>query len=412
MTARPGERSAAGPEAPAGPGQGGGSREPGRVHLDFNATSPMRAEVRALHAEVLDTLRGNPSSLHAAGRSARGRIDLAREQAAAALGVGEDELVFTSGGTESNNLAVLGSLRAAPRAPGPRSLVTSPVEHASVLGPAARLEREGHPWHRLEVDARGLVEPAAVLEAVERGPCGLVSILAAGNEVGQAMPLAAVGAALETLPPERRPRLHTDAVQALGRLPLALDAWGVDLASLSAHKVGGPVGVGVLVRRRGAPLEPLAYGGEQEGGLRPGTEDVAGIAAAALAIELAVQERAEFAARAEAMARALLAGLRAAHPDCRLLGPPLEERDARLPGTLNVLLPGVDGKVLVTRLDLDGLEASAGSACASGSLEPSHVLLAMGLSRDQARAGLRLSVGRTTTWRDVEQAVEILRTIR
>lgn len=393
MTPRPGERE-------------------GRVHLDFNASSPMRDEVRALHDELVGALRGNPSSLHAAGRTARGHVDLARERAAAALGVGEDEVVFTSGGTESNNLAVLGTLRATARTPGPRSVVTSAVEHASVLGPAARLEREGHPWHRLGVDPQGLVDPAEVVEAVQRGPCGLVSILAAGNEVGQAMPLRAVAAALAGVPPGRRPRLHTDAVQALGRLPLELEAWGADLVSLSAHKVGGPVGIGVLVRRRGAPLEPLAYGGEQEGGLRPGTEDVAGIAAAALAIELAVREREDFAARADEMARALFAGVRAAHPDCTLLGPPLEARDARLPGTLNLLLPGVDGKVLVTRLDLAGLEASAGSACASGSLEPSHVLLAMGLSREHARSGLRLSVGRSTTWRDVERAVEILRTIR
>ena len=397
-----------------GPGR---SKARQRVHLDHNATAPLRPEVAELLAELGPRLGGNPSSLHAGGRAARALVDGARERVAAALGVLEDEVVFTSGGTESNNLAVLGCVRAAPRGPGgPPGLVTSPVEHASVLGPAARLEREGHPWRRVGVDATGRVDPEQVAARAAEGPTALVSIQAAGNEVGQLMPLARVGEALGGLP--ARPTLHTDAVQALGRVPLELEAWGVDLATLSAHKVGGPVGVGVLVRRGGVPLEPLAYGGSQEGGLRPGTEDAAGVSAAALAIELAVAERATHAEHLHGLASALLRELRAAFPDALLLGPPLgDDLDravaaGRLPGTLNVLIPRVEGKVLVTRLDLAGLEASAGSACASGSLEPSHVLTAMGLEPDRARAGLRLSVGRDTTWKDIAQAVDILRTIR
>jgi cysteine desulfurase len=253
-----------------------------------------------------------------------------------------------------------------------------------------------------------------VAAAAADGVCGLVSVQTAGNEVGQVMPLAAIAGALARIPVGRRPRLHTDAVQALGRLPLPFggEGGGIDLATISAHKVGGPPGVGVLFRRRGIPLEPLHYGGEQEGGLRPGTESVAAIAAAGLAIELAVAEQALFAERAAELARGLWQGIHAAHPRAVLLGPPLEGGSSpRLPGTLNTLLPGVDGKVLVTRLDLAGLEVSAGSACASGSLEPSHVLLAMGLSRELARAGLRLSIGRSTTWRDVREAVEILRSV-
>jgi cysteine desulfurase len=394
-----------------------------RVHLDFNATSPLREEALGLYAEIARELAGNPSSLHHGGRRARHLLDEARERVAAALGAAEDEIVFTSGGTESNNLALLGCLRAG--AAG-ASVVTTAVEHSSVLGPAARLEREGHPWRCVAVDGAGLVTPEAVAAAAEDGVCALVSVQTAGNEVGQVMPLAAIAAALERIPAERRPRLHTDAVQALGRLPIvlggvlggrslcggALGSGRVDLASFSAHKVGGPPGVGILFRRRGIPLEPLQYGGEQEGGLRPGTESVAAIAAAGLSIELAVAEQASFAARAAELARGLWEGIRAAHPRAVLLGPPLEAGPgARLPGTLNTLLPGVDGKVLVTRLDLAGLEVSAGSACASGSLEPSHVLLAMGLSRELARAGLRLSIGRSTTWRDVREAVEILRTV-
>lgn len=384
-----------------------------RVHLDFNATSPLREEALALYLEVARELAGNPSSLHQGGRRARHLLDEARERVAAALGAQEDEIVFTSGGTEANNLAVLGCVRAG--AAG-AAVVTTAVEHSSVLGPAARLEREGHPWRRVAVDSAGLVSPVAVAEAAADGACGLVSVQTAGNEVGQVMPLAAIAAALERIPADRRPRLHTDAVQALGRLPItlggALGGGAVDLATFSAHKVGGPPGVGVLFRRRGIPLEPLHYGGEQEGGLRPGTENVAAIAAAGLALELAVQEQPAFAERAAELARGLWEGIHAAHPRAVLLGPPLEGASrVRLPGTLNTLLPGVDGKVLVTRLDLAGLEVSAGSACASGSLEPSHVLLAMGLSRELARAGLRLSIGRNTTWRDVREAVDILRTV-
>jgi cysteine desulfurase len=261
------------------------------------------------------------------------------------------------------------------------------------------------------VDAEGLVDPAAVARAAAKGPCGLVSIQLAGNEVGQVMPLERIRGALAELPGPPT-RLHTDAVQALGRIPIDLARAGFDLASFSVHKVGGPVGVGILYRRRGTPVEPLCYGGEQEGGLRPGTESVAAIAAACRAIELAVEEREAFAARADELARRLWQGIAASVYGARLLGPPLDATPSRrLPGTLNTLLPGVEGKVLVTRLDLAGLEVSAGSACASGSLEPSHVLLAMGLEREHARAALRLSVGRTTTWTDVRQAVDILRTL-
>lgn len=375
-----------------------------RVHLDHNATTPMRPEVRAAWLEALDEVRGNPSSVHRSGRLARAHLDEARERAAAALRIGEDELVFTSGGTESNNLALRGALAAAGAGAG---LVTSAVEHASVLGPARELGRRGHPVRFVGVDGEGRIDAAEVLAAAGPGTA-LVSIQAANNEVGTLAPLAEIGAGLARVP-EGRPRLHSDAVQALGRIPLELRAWGVDLASFSAHKLGGPVGVGLLYRRRGVPLEPILTGGEQEGGLRPGTESVAAIVAAVRAVELAVAEQVTYAGRLRELERSLWTALSQAVPGVRLLGPALGN-DRRLPGTLNVLLPGVEGRVLVTRLDLAGLEASAGSACASGSLEPSHVLRAMGLDDESARAGLRLSLGRTTTWEDLRQAVDILRT--
>lgn len=377
-----------------------------RVYLDHNATTPLRPEVRAIWLEALDQDCGNPSSVHRSGRLARARLDDARERAAAALGIAEDELLFTSGGTESNNLALRGVLAAAGAEAG---LVTSAIEHSSVLGPAGHLAGRGHPVRYVGVDREGRVAAEEVLAAAGPGTA-LVSIQAANNEVGTLGPLQAIGAGLARLPEgRRRPLLHSDAVQALGRIPLKLREWGVDLASFSAHKFGGPVGVGLLYRRRGVTLQACFAGGEQEHGLRPGTENVAAIVAAVRAVELAVAEQATFAGRLKELERSLFTALAQAVPGVRLLGPPLGGAD-RLPGTLNVLLPGVDGRVLVTRLDLAGLEASAGSACASGSLEPSHVLRAMGLDDESARAGLRLSLGRTTTLEDLRQAVDILRT--
>jgi cysteine desulfurase len=376
------------------------------IYLDHNATTPVRPEVRALHLAVLDELRGNPSSLHGPGRRARQLLDEARERTAAALGVDEEEVVFTSGGTEANNLALLGVVRAAARGDG---LVTTATEHSSVLGPTERLGQEGHFVEVAPVDAHGLPSIEDLLRRAQKPHCRLMSVTAANNEVGACPDLQALGTGLASLSAEERPYLHTDAAQALGRVALDLRGWNIDLASFSGHKLGGPIGVGVLYRRRGVPLEPLAYGGDQEHTVRPGTENVAAIAATALAIELAVRERAIFAARLDELARTFMAQLARALPKVRMLGPPLESSTARLPGTLSLLVPHVDGKVLVTRLDLEGLELSAGSACASGSLEPSHVLLAMGCSENEARAALRVSLGRTTTPTELQQAVEILR---
>jgi len=373
-----------------------------RVYLDHNATTPLRPEARAAW---LDALEGpaNASSLHASGRRARHLLDEARERVAAALGVREDEVVFTANGTEANNLALFGFLEPLGTTAG---LLTTTIEHSSVRDAALELERRGHPVTRVAVDGEGFVDASAVEEALARpGDVRLASILWANNEVGTvqdlgrlAEPIARAGA-----------RLHVDAVQALGRLDVAFEDPHVDLASFSAHKVGGPVGVGVLVRRADVALRPLLFGGGQEGGLRPGTESVATIVAASVAIELAVREQREHAARLRALSTRLWAGLVEAGIEGRLLGPDLES-GKRLPGTLDIAFGDVDGKVLVTRLDVAGLEIGAGSACASGAVEPSHVLMAMGLDEERARAAVRLSLGRTTTDADVDNAVDILRT--
>lgn len=376
-----------------------------RVYLDHNATTGLRPQAREALIATLDRLHGNPSSLHASGRVARHLLDEARERVAASLGVDEDELVFTSGGTESNNLAVFGAL--APMAQH-MGLAVSAIEHSSVLAPAREVARRGRALSILPVTGEGLLDPQALADTLASPHVGLLSVMAANNEIGSCVDFAELERSLARAP--RRPLVHTDAAQALGRLPVDLSAWKVDLATFSAHKFGGPVGVGVLYRRRGVNLQPLLFGGEQENGLRPGTENVAGIVATSIALELAVREQAELSTRLRRLATELWTELESQLDHVELLGPTLDSA-RRLPGTLNLLTHGSDGKVLVMRLDLEGLECSAGSACASGSIEPSHVLLALGRSPTQARAGLRLSFGRESTWSDAQQAVDNLRRV-
>ena len=379
-----------------------------RVYLDHNATSPLDPVVRDRWLEVSDTLRGNASSLHAGGRTARDLVDRAREQVAAALKVHEEEVIFTSGGTESNNTCLRGVMAAAK---GASTLMVSATEHSSVLETAERLEREGHRLVRLGVDAQGRLLFDALEHQLRASDVALVSVHAANNETGTCHDLQHVAEVCRTTTkPGTRTIVHTDAVQALGRLDVDLDAWGVDLASFSAHKVGGPVGTGLLVRRRGTSVEPLVHGGGHEYGMRAGTEDVAGIVATALAVERAVEARAAFATRVVSLRNQLWHDVCTSLSDAHLVGPSLDSTE-RLPNTLTFLVPGKDGKVLITRLDLEGLAVGAGSACASGSLEPSHVLRAQGYDDDDARAALRVSLGATTTHDDCRFAADVFRNV-
>lgn len=369
-----------------------------RIHLDHNATTPMRPEAREALLEALEGGLGNASSVHAAGRRGRAAVDGARERVAAALGVPEDSVVFTSGGTEANNLALFGALAAGPEGMG---LVTTAVEHAAVREPAAHLEGLGRPVSWVPVDRRGSVDLDALEEAA-RGRPTLVSVMGANNEIGSTTDLAEVRARVGD-----SAVFHSDVVQVLGKRPLDLGGAGVDLASLSAHKVGGPIGVGILVRRPGTPLAPTTFGGAQEGELRPGTENVPAIVSAAVAVELAVQEVEAFQRVTGRLAALLWDELASACPGLSLNGPPIDD-PSRLPNTLNVSAPVGDARTLVARLDLEGLEVSAGSACASGSLEPSHVLQALGLSPELARSGLRISLGTHLEEADIHTAVERL----
>ena len=372
-----------------------------RIYLDHNATAPLRPAARRAFDEALDLGLGNASSVHESGRAARGLIDEARERIAAALEVHEEELTFTSGGTEALNLAITGALRAAP---AKSSLVSCKTEHAAVLGACKQAAEEGAHLTLLEVDGAGRLdlgqEQAALTEA------RLVAVASANGETGTLQDLVALRAAMGDA--HKSGLLCVDGVQSLGREPLSWLRECADLAVFSAHKVGGPQGVGVLWMKRGVSLQPVAHGGGQEGGLRPGTENVAPIHGAGVAIELAAQEQPDVAPHLRALTALLWQRLNAEIPAARLNGPPVDD-PGRLPNTLNVSLPGIESRILVAQLDLLGLAVSAGSACASGSLEPSHVLLSMGLEEEQARAGLRISLGPTTTEKDIHGAVDILR---
>ncbi|TMB58179.1 MAG: cysteine desulfurase [Chloroflexi bacterium] len=372
------------------------------IYLDHAATTPLRPEVLSAMLPYLTDHFGNPSSIHGEGRRARQGLDEARETIGGILGAKPREVVFTSGGSESDNLALKGAAWAA-SARG-RHIVTSSIEHKAVMHTCAVLERSGFSVTYLPVDRYGRVDPADV-DAAITDHTTVVSIMYASNEVGTLQPIAEIGAICR----QRRVVFHTDAVQAGGMLPLDVDALGVDLLSLSAHKVYGPKGVGALFVRQGTSLVPQMQGGAQERQRRAGTENVAGIVGFARALELAQGDRA--ARNAE---NARLAGLRdrlaagiTAIDGVELSGHPTE----RLANSASFLVAAVEGGDLVAGLDLEGVAASTGSACTTGSTEPSHVLLAMGISAERAHGSLRMTAGRDTTVGDADRAVEAVRTV-
>jgi len=370
-----------------------------RVYLDGNATTPLDPRVRAAMEPWLDC--GNASSLHAEGRAARGAVDRAREQVAALIGASPREVVFTSGATEANALALLGAVRAG----GMRAAACSAVEHPSVLRVLESL-RPAVELHLVRVGADGCVPADATLPA----GATLVSVMLANNETGAVMPVTALAESAHAA----GAIVHTDAVQACGKMRVNVDELGVDMLSLSGHKMHGPKGAGALFVRRGVRLEPLARGGEHERGLRPGTEDVAAIVGLGAACDLAARETDARRAAWEGLRTHFLARLAAGLPDVRALAPP-----AALPNTLCLLFPDVPGEALLAGLDLEGVAVSTGSACASGAAEPSHVLLAMGLERAAAERSLRVSLHAATTSEDVDaclnglaRVVKRLRTAR
>ena len=364
---------------------------PDRIYLDHAATTPLRREALDAMLPYLTEHQGNPSSIYASGRRARQAIDEAREVVATFLGAKPREIIFTAGGSEADNLAIKGAAWAA-SADG-RHIVTSSIEHKAVTHTCAVLERSGFEVTYVPVDRYGRVDPTDVAEAITEHTI-LVSVMAANNEVGTIQPIAEIGAICRS----RRVLFHTDAIQAAGHLPLDVDALSADLLSLAAHKVYGPKGVGALFVRRGTSLLPQMQGGSQERQRRAGTENVAGIVGFARALELLDREtRAEGALRDR-----LIAGLTAID-GVTLTGHPTE----RLPNSASFVVEGVEGGDLVAALDLEGIEASTGSACTSGSTEQSHVLLAMGIDPLLAHGSLRMTVGRDTTAEQVERAITV-----
>ncbi|MBE3590330.1 MAG: cysteine desulfurase [Firmicutes bacterium] len=373
----------------------------GQLYLDYAATTPVHPDVAAVMLEMLRERWGNPSSIHATGREARRALDEARRRVAELVGAPHyRDIIFTSGGTEADNLAVLGAARARAEE-GRRHVVTSAVEHHAVLDACRALSAEGFDVTIVPVDGEGFVDPDEVRRAL-RPDTALVTVMLANNEVGTIQPVAEIARAAH----EVGAWVHTDAVQAAGQIPIDVQALDVDLLSLSAHKIYGPKGAGALYVRSGLRLKPLVFGGGQERAWRPGTENAAGLVGLGKAAELArAALEAGEPARLTALRDRLIDGILERVPGARLNGP---RGRGRLPNNVHVSLEDVDGEALLVHLDLAGLAASSGSACTSGSLEPSHVLLALGLPRELAAAGLRLTLGRPTTEDEIERALAIL----
>ena len=368
------------------------------VYLDHNATTPLDAEVREAMQASLGPAFGNPSSVHARGRAARDAIEQARVEVAALAGAEPGQVVFTGGGTEANNLALKGL---AARMPGGRILIGA-TEHEAIRAPAEALARRGWAVAQLPVDAAGRVDPATVA-AQMADDVRLVSVMWANNETGVINDIAAIARIVR----DAGAVLHTDAVQAAGKLEIDFRAAGVQLMTLSAHKLYGPKGVGALIMDRALDLEPLVHGGGQEQGRRGGTEGVAGIVGFGHAAALARARRARDSARQQSLRERLEAGL-AAREGVTLFG-----RDAaRLPNTVQCAVAGLDGEALVLELDQRGFAVSSGSACHSRSGQPSHVLLAMGVEAVLARCAIRISLGRENTAADVDGFLAALDDIR
>ena len=377
------------------------------TYLDHAATTPMIPEAMAAMSEQLQAL-GNPSSLHASGRSARRVVEEARERVAQALGARPSDVVFTAGGTEADNLAVKGLWWARRKDDQRRSRVlVSAIEHHAVLDPLHWLEaEEGATVEYLPVDRVGRVDLDAVRRSIagDPGSVAFVAVMWANNEVGTVQPIEQI----VQLASEHQIPVHTDAVQAVAQLPVDFAASGVDSLAVSAHKLGGPMGTGALLVRREVQLVPVLHGGGQERDVRSGTLNVAGIAGMAEAVELAVKRQPEHAAESAKLRDDLVARVREQVPDVMLNGDPDPSIDHRLPCNAHLTFPGCEGDLLLMLLDAQGIECSTGSACSAGVPQASHVLQAMGCDDALARASLRFSFGRTSGAADVDHLVEAI----
>ena len=367
------------------------------IYLDNAATTAVSPEVLQEMLPWFTEHYGNPSSIHATGRDARKAIENARRQVAAAIGANPQEIYFTAGGSESDNWAIKGAAFAN-RKKG-NHIITTAIEHHAVLHTCGWLEKQGFEVTYLPVDRDGRVTPEQV-EAAITDKTILITVMAANNEIGTVQPIAEIGKIAKA----HKVLFHTDAVQAVGAIPLDVQALNVDMLSMSGHKFHGPKGIGALYIRRGVRIDTLIHGGAQERGQRAGTENLAGIVGIGKAIELATENLPEKAAKLSAMRDRLIDGILERIPDVRVNGP----REGRLPNNANVSVRYIEGESMLLKLDLAGIAASSGSACTSGSLDPSHVLLAIGLPHEVAHGSLRMTLGSDTTDADIDKVLEVL----
>jgi cysteine desulfurase len=364
-------------------------------YFDHNATTPLAPEVLETAVSCLGQVYGNASSIHYFGQGAKQRLEAARRQLAALLCCNPAELVFTSGGTEADNMAVLGVVRNA----SGRHVITSAIEHPAVLGPCSQLEREGVTVTRLRAGSAGIVDPDDVRRAL-RPETALVSIMHANNELGTVQPVAEIARVAH----KAGVPLHVDGVQALGKIASDVRELGADLYSMSGHKLYAPKGVGALYVRKGTKLASIAFGGHHERDRRPGTENVAGIAAFGTAAELAARNLSTESERLGRLRDRLENAILDRITDTGVNG----SRGGRTPNTTNIYFDGIDGEAMVIALDLRGFAVSTGSACSSGAITPSHVLMAIGLSAERARSSIRFSLGHSNTVEQVDALVEAL----
>jgi cysteine desulfurase len=368
-----------------------------RVYLDYNATTPVDHAVLEAMLPYFAEHFGNASSIHSTGQRARSAVETARESVAALIGAKASEIVFTSGGTEADNLAIFGTVEASRK---PRKhVVTTTIEHHAVLNACQELERRGVEVSYVPVGGEGVVDPFDIRRAL-RPETVLITVMHANNEIGTIQPIAEIG----RIARESDVLFHSDAVQSAGKLALDVNRLGVDFLSLSAHKIYGPKGVGALYVRSGAPLEPQFRGGHHERDRRPGTENVPGIVGLGRAAELARRQLGEAFESIGALRDRLEQALIEQVPTVRVNGDP----SRRVPNTTNLTFSGAGGEALLIALDLEGIACSTGAACSSGAVEPSHVLTAIGLTHDEARSSLRFSLGRPTTAEEIDQALRII----
>jgi len=371
-----------------------------RVYLDYNATTPVEPEVLDAMLPYFSGEFGNASSIHTFGQKARAAVETAREQVAALIGARPQEIFFTSGGTESDNHAIFGITGSFANASKSRPhVITSFVEHEAVLNACQALEKQGVDVTYLHVDQDGLIDLEDLRGAI-RKETALITIMHANNELGAIQPVEEIG----RIAKDADVYFHTDAVQSAGKLPIDVNQFQLDLLSLSGHKLYAPKGIGALYVRGGTRLKQLLYGGHHQRGMRPGTENVAGIVGLGKAAEIARQTLANDAKRLSALRDQLEHGLLHRVPHSRVNA----ARAPRTPNTANLVFPGVEGEALLIALDLKGLACSTGAACSSGAVEPSHVLTAIGLPAEEARASLRFSLGRQTTQADIDFALQVV----